>query len=201
VKSKQGEAVQRKRAAREHRSAEKVREAVATASICGNCFKPLNPGSPIAKSVVSVFDPKMVTGPQRLLNAPPGHVVRVVVPICVDCMLSLDKWDRRRLDEITRCLGCGRPMRPGTRSFIKPRGAKGERERLTCCETCFRKVEVAHDSERRRVKHEPVICTVCEKQFTPTRSDQVICSNRCRQRLHRQRHPYRRERAGEPSAG
>ena len=201
MRSKQGEAVQRKRAAREHRSAEKVRKAVATASICGNCFKPLSPGSPIAKSVVSVFDRKMVTGPQRLLNTPPGHAVRVVVPICVDCMLSLDKWDRRRLDEITRCLGCGRPMRPDTRSFIKPRGAKGERERLTCCEACFRKVELAHDSERRCVMHEPIICKVCEKQFTPTRSDAEICSNRCRQKLHRQRHPYRRAHADEPSAG
>jgi hypothetical protein len=191
VKSRQGEAVQRKRAAREHRSAEKVRKAVATASICGDCFKPLSPGSPIAKSVLSVFDPKMVTGPQRLLNAPPGYAVLVTVPICVDCMLSLDKWARRRLDKITRCLGCGRPMRLRSRPFFKPRGTEGERERLTCCEACFRKVEVAHDRERRRVKHEPAICTVCEKSFIPSRSDQVICSNRCRQKLHRQRHPGR----------
>jgi len=48
-------------------------------------------------------------------------------------------------------------------------------------------------NRRRRAKHEPRVCPVCGEAFTPTRSDAVTCSDRCRQRLRRSRLP---ERAG-----
>ena len=40
---------------------------------------------------------------------------------------------------------------------------------------------------RRRVRHEQIDCAVCGELFTPKRNDAVTCSNRCRQRLFRQR--------------
>ena len=139
--------------------------------------------------MVEVFDPTAKrTGPQRLFGAPAGRAIQFYgVPTCITCWLDLDDWRRRRLREIIRCLGCGRPMRPWFR-YGSQRGAKGRREWLTCCAACFAKVEREHDRERRRVHHRPTVCSVCEQEFTPTRSDQVTCSNRCRQKLHRQRH-------------
>lgn len=37
----------------------------------------------------------------------------------------------------------------------------------------------------RRVTHEPRPCPVCHEQFTPSRSDQAVCSATCRKRRER----------------
>jgi hypothetical protein len=41
---------------------------------------------------------------------------------------------------------------------------------------------------RRRVQPQPKRCAACGEVFTPKRFDAVTCSNRCRQKQHRQRH-------------
>jgi predicted nucleic acid-binding Zn ribbon protein len=57
-----------------------------------------------------------------------------------------------------------------------------------CCDDCRRSMLNARARARRRVRHQQIDCAVCGEPFTPKRNDAVTCSNRCRQKLHRQRH-------------
>lgn len=38
--------------------------------------------------------------------------------------------------------------------------------------------------QHRRTTHEPRVCSECLEPFTPTRSDQLVCSAKCRRRKH-----------------
>jgi predicted nucleic acid-binding Zn ribbon protein len=59
------------------------------------------------------------------------------------------------------------------------------RTQRVCCDDCRRSMLNAR--ARARVRHEQIDCAVCGELFTPKRNDAVTCSNRCRQRLFRQR--------------
>ena len=52
--------------------------------------------------------------------------------------------------------------------------------RTDCCE-----LPPKAEPKPRRVHHDPVACTVCNKSFVPKRAGAVTCSNRCRQQRHR----------------
>jgi hypothetical protein len=53
----------------------------------------------------------------------------------------------------------------------------------TCSNACRRK----RANALRKVEHETRPCAVCGEHFEPKRADAVTCSNRCRQKAHRQR--------------
>jgi hypothetical protein len=57
----------------------------------------------------------------------------------------------------------------------------------TCYDNCYRAARNADNRLRRRVTHREIACAVCGESFTPKRCDAVTCSNKCRQRLFRQR--------------
>ena len=82
-----------------------------------------------------------------------------------------------------RCEGCGRPMRVVTRQFHR----LPLREHC-CCADCLHKVTLRRANERRRVRHYEMACEVCGEMFVPKQSTAKTCSNRCRQKLHRERH-------------
>lgn len=52
---------------------------------------------------------------------------------------------------------------------------------------CQRAVRNQRNKLRRRVKHEPMTCIECGREFLPKRADAQTCSNRCRQAQHRKR--------------
>lgn len=108
-----------------------------------------------------------------------------------------------------RCEGCGRPMRvlkrdelvglsptQRYRAAIAYKGRFPVPERLTrkdraCCTDCEHTAAMRRDRERHRIRHEPIVCTVCGKMFDPKRSDATTCSNRCRQARFRRSNPPR----------
>lgn len=112
--------------------------------------------------------------------------------ICSDCNLNLElrrEWKRRerllwqvssrkppeRIAE--KCAVCGRMVhRPHTVPWRYDRPP-------VCSKWCRRKQR----REKRRVKHDPIVCVVCGESFIPTRSDAKTCTGPCRVRLHRQR--------------
>ena len=129
------------------------REARKSATICGQCFRPLAPTDSVT--------------------------MRGRTPICLLCTLTVEpirlpgcwpfycesetRWHR------TRCLNCGRPVRiqpPFGRYWDHWRPRLNER---TCCETCRRRVHNKRNAERRRVEHVPRTCAnpACGKTFIP----------------------------------
>ena len=82
--------------------------------------------------------------------------------------------------ERCRCEACGRPLRVR-------RDRVWYRTERVCCDDCRRSMRNARARARRRVRHEQIDCAVCGEPFTPKRNDALTCSNRCRQRLFRQR--------------
>jgi len=116
------------------------------------------------------------------------------VPICLRCWLVNMTPSRRKswIDDRTwfaksvkrcRCEACGRPLRV-YRGLYRRDLYHTER---VCCDDCRRSMLNARARARRRVRHEQIDCAVCGELFTPKRNDAVTCSNRCRQRLFRQR--------------
>jgi hypothetical protein len=89
-------------------------------------------------------------------------------------------WDSVESVKRCRCEACGRPLR------VKRARVWYQTERV-CCDDCRRSMLNARARARRRVRHEQIDCAVCGELFTPKRNDAVTCSNRCRQRLFRQR--------------
>ena len=103
------------------------------------------------------------------------------LPVCEDC-LSADQrkaWKRpgefgRRIVPYGKCRACRRPLMAYAEPFWR-----GEH----CSNAC---AQIA----RRRQQREPppsVTCSVCSKQFQPTRSDAQFCSSACRQWAYRRR--------------
>lgn len=77
------------------------------------------------------------------------------------------------------CEGCGRTVR-----LYRP--GRGEAAARACSKECLK---VHHRAVRREAASKPQKrpCAVCEKPFTPPRSDGQYCSSACRQRAYRQR--------------
>jgi hypothetical protein len=112
----------------------------------------------------------------------------VWAPVCLDCTLTrLPKqpwpwsWanDHPRYEGLRRfrCRTCARPLRVAGAVTMSP----------PCCQVCQRQGRLARSAERRRVKHQPMICIECGNEFIPKRADAVTCSNKCRQAQHRKR--------------
>jgi hypothetical protein len=160
------------------RTAHEVRDlrerAAQSATVCGDCFQPLAPNA-------------SVTMQGRPVLVRPGIERRLRVPICLRCWLVSMTPSHRKSEGIARfrCEACHRPMRV----WRPPWWTGGlHRTQRVCCDDCRRSLFNARARERRRVRHEPMHCAVCERPFTPKRNDAVTCSNTCRQSLHRQRH-------------
>jgi hypothetical protein len=196
------------------RPAAEVRElrklAAGTASVCADCFAPLKPGASVTLVMRSMLA-KETYWPRNARRAREREKY-VLVPICLVCWLievqrEAEATARRwrwcadaiheleskaaggaeglwRLERL-RCMGCGRPMR-----LYRPRYARRRTLHLServCCADCERLVANRRNNERRRVHHGEIVCEACGVRFVPTRADAKACSNRCRQRLHRQR--------------
>jgi hypothetical protein len=185
-------------------AAKQLREQAAkTAAVCADCFAPL----PADASVTLVgrfieHVPGSYNGIGQFLQPYDRYLS---VPICLSCWLRhlqrpwwgeknfrgtrqnapLDRAEpvefpyklRRR-----RCEACARPLRVVT----KIGGYLPLRDRW-CCETCFDRALLNRANERRRVRHGQRPCMVCGTPFIPKKSTAKTCSNRCRQRLFRQR--------------
>ena len=117
-------------------------------------------------------------------------------PLCADCALepgyqqyvnhpfrrgdplTKDEWQAQyasgKLLPARPCEVCGHEI-----AWLHPR--------YSSIRVCSNDCAAERLNRRRRVKHEPRICPVCDETFTPTRSDAATCSDRCRQRLRRSR--------------
>jgi len=147
-------------------------EAAKSATICGQCFRPLAPTDSVTKL-------RPFAAPLCLLSTL-TDIDELMQPVWFDCE---PHWQR------TRCLNCRRPLRlqpPSGRVWVNWRSSLNER---CCCRDCQRAVRNKRNTERRRVEHAPRRCAnpACGKTFIPKRDDAVTCSNRCRQALHRER--------------
>jgi predicted nucleic acid-binding Zn ribbon protein len=101
------------------------------------------------------------------------------VQLCLRCHQSKHPDQLADLDQ-QPCETCARPMYlDGYHSFHR-------RRPLTCSYQCSYRRKLKHQSERKRVEHEPITCAVCGEMFTPTRSDAKTCSGKCRQKLYRE---------------
>jgi len=161
------------------------------ASLCADCFRPLAP----TDSVTMTWRDGIRTRRDWSGKEIAAYNGTLRVPICLLCSLTVkDTWqwwrgvpalfrcelengggfDVRRM----RCHGCGRPMRifrAGWHFGAIPSG------QLVCCTDCHRALMRRRDRERKRVRHDEIICTECGKRFTPQRAGAETCSNRCRQ--------------------
>ena len=179
------------------RTAAEVRDlreqAARSATVCGDCFQPLAPDASVTMQNRSVRIPAYdLPYPTRGSGHVAEHDEWRRVPICLHCWLvKLTParmhntrfswtWDSLKSVKRCRCEACGRPLR------VNRDRAWYHTERV-CCDDCRRSMLNARARARRRVRHEQIDCAVCGELFTPKRNDAVTCSNRCRQKLHRQR--------------
>jgi hypothetical protein len=181
-------------------------QAARSATVCADCFQPLAPDASVT------MENRAARVPAHDLPYPTlgsGHVAEhdewLRVPICLRCSLvnmTLSRprdnsrfvtllwseksgrvswtWDSLKSVKRCRCEACGRPLR------VNRDRAWYHTERV-CCDDCRRSMLNARARARRRVRHEQIDCAVCGELFTPKCNDAVTCSNRCRQKLHRQR--------------
>jgi predicted nucleic acid-binding Zn ribbon protein len=181
-------------------------QAAQSATVCADCFQPLPPDASVTMENRSVRVPAHDL-PYPTLGS--GHVAEhdewLRVPICLRCWLvkmTLSRprdnsrfvtllWSEKsgrvswswRAESVKRCRceACGRPLR-------LYRDLYQYHTQRVCCDDCRRSMLNARARVRRRVRHQQIDCAVCGEPFTPKRNDAVTCSNRCRQKLHRQRH-------------
>jgi predicted nucleic acid-binding Zn ribbon protein len=151
-------------------------QAARSATVCADCFQPLAPDASVTIEGRPVLTGRGTKWWQR-------------VPICLRCWLvnmtpsrrkswiSDQSWFAKSLERC-RCEACGRPLRVCATRY---------RTQRVCCDDCRRSMLNARARARRRVRHEQIDCAVCGEPFTPKRNDALTCSNRCRQRLFRQR--------------
>jgi hypothetical protein len=208
-----GEEVRRGRDDREDhggRTAEEVkrlREAAAeTAAVCADCFTALAPEASV--TLVGRWSHHTPASYSGIGTHIPAHDHWLDVPICLSCWLqdiATPWWGNMRGLSLRgrdwegpvsvptrelrrhRCEGCSRPMRievPESRRWSS-RGLS-LRERC-CCAQCLRQATLRRANERRRVRHAEMACAACGEMFIPTQSTAKTCSNRCRQKLHRER--------------
>jgi hypothetical protein len=174
------------------------RQAELDATCCGGCGKPLKSTDTVTIGVRTIPHPH--AGKRRYGHRMPEYE-HLRVPLCLECILDeIEKppWNgfrgvsRRRgahyKDTSTwfrcRCENCGRPIQRGrVYPWTRPPG----RTQRVCCAECGLLAEKRRNSERRRVRHEPMTCVVCGSTFMPTRADATTCSNKCRQAAHRAR--------------
>ena len=156
-------------------------QAARSATVCADCFQPLAPDASVTMETRPVLTDR---GTERWRR----------VPICLRCWLVNMTPSRRKswINDRTwraksvrrcRCEACGRPLRVDRGLYHRD---LYQTERV-CCDDCRRSMLNARARTRRRVQHQQINCAVCGEPFTPKRDDAVTCSNRCRQRLFRQR--------------
>lgn len=133
--------------------------------VCGNCGRALAPNEAVYRDRCK----------------PRDGVQGGAAPTCVECIGKLYRQDEMGwwFHPAGPCGGCGRLVFDQT--FRSKRWA-------ICSYRCRKIIENRQQLERRRVRHQPVSCASCQKEFTPRRKDAVTCGNSCRQRLHRLRH-------------
>ena len=86
------------------------------------------------------------------------------------------KWALKSWREPLPCAHCGRQVRISKRYKL----------RLIVCSPACRVAIYAAQTKLRRA-HSPQPCMVCEKSFTPKRTDSRYCSAACKQKAYRRR--------------
>jgi endogenous inhibitor of DNA gyrase (YacG/DUF329 family) len=147
----------------EQRKRELRRRAAWDGRICGGCGRNLTRNEAVYRDRCN----------------PRDEVQGGATPTCVGCIDSLYKNSSDWFHLVGPCDACGRPVFEET--FRSKRWA-------FCSYRCRKVVEDRQQIERRRVRHQPITCASCQKEFTPRRRDAITCGNSCRQRLHRLRH-------------
>jgi hypothetical protein len=167
----------RKRHGRTYKQARELYALAAkSASICGECFRPLAPTDSVTMEWRKISKHAWVR-----------------VPVCLSCHLDALAENERRPFSLERhywrgrCRNCDRPIRIALDWYGTP--SPPSLNAQTCCTTCARLAKNKRNAERRRVEHAPIRCAnpACGKLFTPKRDDATTCSNKCRQALHRER--------------
>jgi hypothetical protein len=174
-------------------------QAAQSATVCADCFQPLAPDATVTVTRRTVHIPAG-TGP--IFGPHPAWDRWLTVPICVTSWLVeterlgdrdagrlLFGRDRHQAElfhldglERFRCEGCGRPMRRQRPTYWHRSLHPTER---VCCADCRRAMLNARARERRRARHDEIICEACGEAFVPTRADARFCGNACRQRTFR----------------
>lgn len=160
-----------------------------TAVCCADCFKPLASGQSV--TLVERFVEHIPSRINALGMRTVARDCHALVPICLCCWLvniaatnANEPIDDRHEVRRCHCESCGRPLRVIAHKWKRRHWRLRDR---CCCEACFRKVSNQRANARRRVCHDLVACEACGEMFTPRQSTARTCSNRCRQKLHRER--------------
>jgi len=112
------------------------------------------------------------------------------VRVCLRCDRSEHESEHPdRLADLDQqpCETCGRPM------YFDCYHSFHRRRPLTCSYQCSYRRKLKHQSERKRVEHEPRLCARCGEMFEPRRSDANTCSGKCRQKLYRENRKQREQ--------
>jgi hypothetical protein len=153
-------------AEREHRAT--LRAAKTAQVICSRCQRKLKPNEPM------VWRPPSWCTPAK--------------PVCLRCYpaLSSNQFTYPPASELADleqrpCETCARTM------YLERRHLFHAHSPLTCSYQCNYRRKLKRQLERKRVKHETMKCAGCGEMFEPRRNDANTCSNRCRQKVYRER--------------
>jgi hypothetical protein len=113
-----------------------------------------------------------------------GTTTKLMCQQCADRFLAYEP--EGRWSAIGPCPICG------TKTYISRSIELNDRKHnpVMCTSACNRRHHLNLALEKRHAARQPRKCAAknCEKTFLPVRSDQNACSNKCRQKLHRERH-------------
>ena len=98
------------------------------------------------------------------------------LPVCEGCRPDGDNF---RWSDPTPCGYCGRPLRS---AFT--RLGKGARTCAYACAIGFQRQEAKRIRQEQRTAK---TCSVCCREFVPSRNDATTCSHKCRQKAYRDR--------------
>jgi len=160
-------------------TARQIYTAADDCSICANCWRKLEPMEPVWRRMFR-FDCKR----SRYWT---------IAPVCEHCSCEATLIPLSKIPDLVKvvtgdkeqifdydwvpksCKNCGRPVsNEGDRSYGR---------HVFCCRNCARRFY----SLSRKKAPESMECSECGKEFKPTRSDSVYCSNVCRQKSYRKR--------------
>ena len=161
------------------RTADEVRDlreqAARSGTVCADCFQPLAPDALVTMQPARCYE----LGNQMVATRADLSALLA----CEHDAIPAQELDRRL--DVVRQIRQTLPLR----GMWTP--AAGLRHPVSYPARMLRRLPPQHAQRPcprgRRVRHEQIDCAVCGELFTPKRKDAVTCSNRCRQKLHRQR--------------
>jgi hypothetical protein len=134
--------------------------------VCGDCHQSLDETEPVVFAYQEGYGSSAVALHLRCSDA------------AMPSMARTNRWVAEPLFNSKRhCVHCNREMIFGQRlsGLVKIKNS--------CTPYCGQQ----HRLRQTRLTPREKICVSCQRSFLPRRNDAATCSNRCRQRMHRQR--------------